>query len=251
MPVASPRVTFEAPPLIEVVFDLFAVPAPDPRADLADAVFERLPSYDSEPQPWDSVSMHLSLDRGRLVSQGVDVSRTGTRRWDESRTRAVLVGPGVLAYNILPPYGRFEEHARTVAELVELYIDVARPRGIARIGQRYINRVTVDVSESAGEFFTLYPALPKAYAVQHPPVHVRIEAARFDNGVVVTTLGLSRSDANGATYVLDVWGQTVQPPDMAVADVIRWHEEAHAAVVESFLTAITDAARKRFKEQTQ
>src|SRR5262245_6372055 len=93
---------YDAPPLAEAVFELFTDATTDPRVE----VFEAVGSTLTELQPWAPTVVEVQILNGQLRSN-LHASKPGTgqRRWNKERNRAVLVGPGVVAYNVRPPYG--------------------------------------------------------------------------------------------------------------------------------------------------
>ncbi len=239
---------YDEPPLSEAVFELFAEPS---SAEIdANAFFGRFEQFSAERQEWRNAVVAMEVRDGRLVSQSFREAANGERRWNGERTRGVLVGPGVIAFNVLPPYGHFVDHRPTLSDLLTVYLETARPKALHWAGHRYINRVRADSKTLPTELFAIYPGLPDDLAAEHPPFSIQVEAARFDGGVVVASLGLAHRTEDEATYVLDLYARSPQPfPGGSVDEILAWHDRAHEAVVEGFEMAITDAARRLFKEK--
>jgi len=249
MTVTSPKpLHFDDPPLVEAVFDLFAERG-NPPADLDRVFFADLPEYESRPQQWKQFTLAMHIERGGPASHAVNASRTGVRRWNADKTRGVLVGDSVLAYNVLRPYGHFVQYLPQIDRLVAKFREVAKPARIAVVGQRYINQVAIGLEENPGDTFVLYPRLSQPFARRHPPVQVVVEMSRFEGGVVIATLAQRKSSASESIYVLDLHARTTADVVAAINDVVAWHEQAHEAIVEAFLASITPEARRRFKER--
>lgn len=252
-PVASPP-DFQAPPLIEAVFDLFAVPAHDTDPKRADAFFRAFPEYGGDAEELHQWGMDVQMRDGRPVSQTLSTQTRGERRWDPARSRSALFGPGVLALNILnkpdQPYGHFRDHAPELQRCLEQYLEIARPERLLWAGHRYINHVSLAPDENPAELFALYPALPSEHARTHPGISVQVETARFHGGVVVASLVLAFKNPTGAVYALDLYAKTEgELAVSSVRDLMDWHRRAHDHVVQTFLFAITRKARLRFKEK--
>ncbi len=241
-----PERHYDAPPLAEAVFELFAEPSV---AGLdVDAFFGRFEHFSAERQDWRNAVVAMEVRDGRLVSQSFREAATGQRRWNSDRTRGVLVGPGVVAYNVLPPYGHFVDHEPTLRDLIAAYVETAKPKALQWAGHRYINRVKAPSATSPKDLFAIYPGLPDDLAAEHPPFSIQVEAARFDGGVVGASLGLAQRTDGEATYVLDVYARSTQPLHGAGLDELGgWHQRAHAAVVEAFEMSITGEARELFE----
>lgn len=252
MPTGRPH--FDAPPLVEAVFDCFvdlgdAAPVIE---DLDRDFFRSFPVYEGKKQDWRSFEARFEVQRGQPVGQSIAMHPAGVRRWNKEHTRAVLVGPGVLAFNVLPPYGEFEDHAPQLRALLDGYFATVKPPRIDWLGHRYINQVELLLTdnETAADLFSLYPAALHAQASLHRPLTVQVESSQFPNGVVVTTFALSALNAEKAIYSLDVYARTTGPVRTSPAEIMDWHSVAHDAVVNAFLASITPAARRRFKERS-
>ena len=168
------------------------------------------------------------------------------------KIRAVFFGVGVLAMNVVPPYGHVEDHLPHLRELLDAYIELANPRRIAWLGQRYINQVTIEFAErlAPGRLFNLAPAIPEARALMHPGMTVQLESARTDATSALTTLALSAKTPSAAVYTLDIYGRTSGQVPNSAQSIVDWHSGTHEIIIEAFLSSITDEARKRFKERT-
>ena len=249
------RPHFDAPPLVEAVFDCFV----EPSGDLSDlrafeaSFFARFPDYqEATRQEWQRFETKVEFKDGKAIGQSLDAQQIGVRRWNADKNRGVLIGPSVMALNVVPPYGRFEDHAPHLRELAEAFISLARPKRIEWLGHRYINQVQLNLAEqqSPARLFTLYPAIPEHRAMTHPPVTVQLEAARFQEGVVLTTLNLSARTPDKAIYSLDVYARTVGEVAASASSIAGWHSLAHGAIMDAFLGSVSAEARKRFKERS-
>jgi uncharacterized protein (TIGR04255 family) len=245
---------FADPPLIEAVFDLFVEPSLDVDSKLADRFFEALPSYSGDVETLHNIGMTMEVKEGRPASQSMHSQETGTRRWNAKRSRAVMFSPDILAFNVLhqadDPYGHFEDHVDHLKMLLERFYEIARPKRILWAGHRYINHVPIDLAEATtgADLFKLYPALPAEHAKTHPHMAVQVEAGRFPGGAVVANLSLAMKNIKVAVYSLDVYAKTDGAPPSPLDGLMSWHTAAHEAVVEVFLSSLTDVAKKRFKE---
>lgn len=218
-------------------------------ADLQRAFFRGLTGFGGERDEWHPVTAEFHLSpmgaRSSFTRQ-----QSAARHWNKEHTRGVLVGSEVFAVNVLPPYGTFEDILPLIASLHGRYLRTAKPARVLWLGHRYINQVTLSLRErqSPAEFFTLYPPLRDAGS-RHPPVGVQIEAARFEDGIVLANLGLSALNGENAVYTLDLYAKTTSDAPPSTADAItEWHKRAHEEVRAIFLWCITNEARSRFKE---
>jgi uncharacterized protein (TIGR04255 family) len=248
--------TFEAAPLVEAVFDLFAEPSQDHSSELERRFFAEVEGFAGDVEEWHAISGQVQLRQGRLSGHSVQASQQGVRHWNPSRSRAVLFGPTVLGFNVMnvdgDRYGHFTDHAARLEHLVNRFFDVARPTRLLGAGHRYINQVTIALEErcTGRDLFTLYPALSDAQARQHPGVAVQVELGRFASSVVTGSLALTAKTPTSAVYVLDVAARTEGVVPATAQALTAWHTEAHRQVVAAFLASITSVGRARFQEKT-
>ncbi len=245
------RPHFETPPLKEAVFDLLVDQASAPIDDSSEkAFFALLPDYDSNRQEYQQFQATWRFQAGK-PDQGMTLGTASIRQWNKDRSRSVLFGPTNLAFNVLPPYGKYEDHAPQLRKIIASYFAVRPNSKALALGHRYINQIVVPLDRdiSPAKLFTLYPKLPAGAAARHPPLAVQLETARFENGVVLTTLSLAAADAETAVYVIDIYARTTATVPETLDGIMDWHSAAHSKVVESFLFAITSDARALFKEK--
>lgn len=248
------RPQFDAPPLIEAVFDCFVEPGDATELSAVEGPFFALfPDYKPETrQEWHQFSSRVDFRDGKPFASPIDTRLAGVRRWNADGNRGVLVGPGVLALNIKPPYGHFEDHVPHLRDLVHAFITVVAPKRIQWLGHRYINQLELELEEGIdpGALLSLYPQLSKGRALTHPPLTVQLESGRFDGGSVVTTLALAAKTPQKVIYSLDIYARTSADIELAASSVAGWHAVAHAAIMDAFLESITPEARRRFKEKS-
>jgi uncharacterized protein (TIGR04255 family) len=129
------------PPIIEVVAEFRFVPS----------------------EPWDLTVPGLVYDRLReqfprkrllkVLEGEAAAEATGIRQefrladrmqfLSDDEKAFVQVGPDLLAVNHLAPYPTWEGFVPLVQHGVDTYLSVAHPRGLHRIGLRYINQLEI------------------------------------------------------------------------------------------------------------
>ena len=246
------RPHFDAPPFVEAVYDCFAEPsAPLSLVELENSFFGRFPEYVGARQEWQLMGASFAF-KGGQVSTAPAPPQGGVRRWNSAKNRAVLLGAGVLAMNVVPPYGHIEDHLPHLRELLAVYIELAKPSRITWLGQRYINQVSIDFADriAPARLFNLAPSLPEARALMHPGMTVQLETARTNVASALTTLSLSAKTPSAAVYTLDIYGRTSGEVPSSAQAIADWHSATHEIIIEAFLSSITDEARTRFKERT-
>jgi uncharacterized protein (TIGR04255 family) len=169
-------------------------------------------------------------------------------RLNEDGHRAVQWGPGVVAYNVLPPYGHFEDHLPSWSNLVEAFLAEERPVALGWAEQRYVNEFTIARADRPGDYFVFYPALPDDRERRHALARLDVDAAEFDGGVVRVSLIRVASDPEAVRYQLVVVATSRTRLDADLDAVMRWHNVSHHAVNEAFERVITNETRRRMRQ---
>jgi uncharacterized protein (TIGR04255 family) len=161
----------------------------------------------------------------------------------------VQVGQHLLAINHLQPYPTWHEYLPLIQTALSAYREVASPKGIQRIGLRYINRIKFPRPRVAIEhYFNFHPfigeMLPTDYAsfvcgVQFPFENLR-DVLRLQIASVQDDPGTSAEVALDLDYFL------AKPNEVSMDSVLTWLDEAHGRIDDVFEGCLTDALREHF-----
>ena len=134
--------------------------------------------------------------------------------------------------------------------MLSLYRGLARPRGIERIGLRYINRVVIPHAAFEMEtYFRVYPFIPTELATMHGPFLMRLELPRLNRGhQLILTFGNAPVDKAGTLALLLDLYDIVALGEAKGDDIEAPLNEAHGNLNHAFENTITDAARALFEE---
>lgn len=173
-------------------------------------------------------------------------------RLNQDGHRAVQYGPGVVAYNVLAPYGHFEDHLPSWSNLVEAYLAEERTSVLGWAEQRYVNEFTLARAEKPADFFVFYPQLPPGMADdrdrRHALTRMDVDGADFDAGGVQVSLRRTALDDEAVRYQLIVIASSRGNLDADVEVVMRWHNVAHNAINDAFERIITNETRRRMRQ---
>lgn len=163
----------------------------------------------------------------------------------------ILVGRDLLAVNHLKPYPTWQEFLPLIREGLSAYCEVASPKGIQRIGLRYINRIEIPSQcielEDYLEFRPFIgPNLPQDFG----PFIVGIQVP-YENSRDILRLQLANAAVqppNIVAVMLDLDYFLAQPGQVLLENVFGWVEVAHSHIEEAFEACITDRLRQMFEE---
>ena len=167
----------------------------------------------------------------------------------EDEKAFVQVGPDLLAVNHLALYPTWEGFLPLVQDALVAYAAIAQPRGLRRIGLRYVNRIAiptnpVDLADYLNFRPFIGPGLPQRMSGFILGVQVP-----YDDGRDILRLQLT-TDEPGAldsvVVLLDMDYFMAQPEAVLLPKALEWIEIAHARVQEAFEACINNRLRTLF-----
>jgi uncharacterized protein (TIGR04255 family) len=168
--------------------------------------------------------------------------------------RIVQLARDLLVVNQLRPYPKFEDWEPAIHSSLATYRALARPKGVARLGVRYINRVVIPGDRVLMEkYFTVFPQLPKAMGDKHGAFMVRFETPSADRKhLVLITFASAPADKPGEqAFLLDIYDVYRPATPLPLEDVGKEVRKAHADVEAAFEGSITNELRNLFESEGQ
>jgi len=170
----------------------------------------------------------------------------------EKGDRMVQLARDLLVVNQLKPYPSFEDWEPSIRRSLGIYRELARPKGVARLGVRYINRVVIPGARIQLEkYFTVYPQLPKGLGDEHGAFMVRFEIppAQCGHSVVVTFASTAAEKGEGQVFLLDIYDTCQRASPLALEDVPEVVRKAHENVEAAFEGSIAGPLRELFEPE--
>lgn len=168
--------------------------------------------------------------------------------YNDEQSRAVQVGPGVCVYNVMPPYGHYEDHMPMFRRVIDAYLDADHPSAVGALAQHYVNEFRFARAERPCTFFRFYPPLPDELQKRHAPVLVEVQPLSFDGGLVRVVLKRVDVNADTATYVMHLHAESDREIPASTESVIQWNNRAHTALNRAFDMSVTADCRKLLRE---
>lgn len=243
---------YQNPPIVEALCEFQF--EPDSSWDLAipGLVYEKL--RDVFPKRRQSKGLALNILAGpEAVEQRVRTTDL-MQFLREDEKALVQVGPHLLTVNHLKPYSSWQEFSPLIKKGIEAYCAVAEPKGIHRIGLRYINYIEIpERSIKLENYFEFYPFtgpdLPKEHGLFIVGIQVPCEASRDILKIALTSANTQTPDTSAIILDLDYF--LAKPKEVAPDDVFKWMDVAHDRVEKAFEACITDRLRQAFVEATE
>lgn len=169
-----------------------------------------------------------------------------------NESELVQVGQNMLAINFLQPYPKWRIFRSRIAEMFDMYKDIAHPAAIKRIGLRYINKIEIPASVfDLSEYFNVQPKLPDQMPSNFGSVFMRTEVPYGPNaGLLILTFASNPSEKpDNSSFILDLDFATFGEHGCQFENYFEWIEKAHEFVETAFESCITDQARSLFREE--
>jgi uncharacterized protein (TIGR04255 family) len=166
-------------------------------------------------------------------------------------SRAIQLGEGFLSINRLPPYISWEDFIPSVHEAVAAYVEIAKPKGIARIGLRYLNRVFLPPHDDIAEYFAFHLKPP---ALETGQLRGFIAGTQWSFADDRDGLRIQLGDEVSSRppmrqLLLDLDYFLGSPDAVSIDGVDSWLADAHDRIQEAFESSITDKARELFASE--
>jgi uncharacterized protein (TIGR04255 family) len=161
-----PERRYESPPVVEALCELYFTASQwDPT--LQGLFYERVREEYPQKSQLDQVGIELRVAPGQAATRSIS-GEPRMRYTKQDSSRMLQVGRDLLVVNQLTPYSHYEEWREVVHNNLTLYRELAGPKGIAALGLRYINRITIPGdSVKMEEFFRVYAEIPEELGGAH------------------------------------------------------------------------------------
>lgn len=237
------------------------------------SVSEAICEFRFEPsQPWDSTVLGLVYDKlkgdfpKKKQLKGFQIQFQIVRQERPERfgggpyhmqflrddQRALVqLGPDILSVNHFRPYPKWSVFKSMIATAIDVYCQVAKPKGVQRMGLRYINRIEIPKHPVRIEDYVLaLPSIPEHIPQVFSSWVQRVEIPfEDDDGLLVLQSGSApEQEQEGTTFLLDLDFLTQRQETMTLESIMERVENAHNRVEFAFEDCVTDEARQLFKE---
>lgn len=209
--------------------------------------------YSGKPQGRKVVGVSLNAEQGQQAKLSYS-EELKVQLVTQDDKRMVAIGQDVLSIHMLRPYqgpqrpdhSGWDEFQDRIKKALAVYWDVVQPKGVLRVGIRYINKIAIPKEEGVASY--LKCALPD---VEGLPRHLNNFLSRvnyvYDDGVRLVLAQRSLNTLlNQVEFLLDIdviWEDTEpvgKDEALAKANYLRDRER------EAFEAVITDKARELF-----
>jgi uncharacterized protein (TIGR04255 family) len=246
---SMPRV-YENPPIREAVCEFRFEPTHTWDATVLGLVYDKLKGeFPKKRQPAGIQVEVRTGPQSTVESIGTPSRRMQFLREDERAL--VQVAPDFLSVNHFKPYSKWENFKQLIIKALEAYRQVNDPRGVRRLGLRYINQINIPEEQvEIEDYLRAVPKIPNPIPQTFAAWVQRVEVPFEEEcGLLVIQSGSVRDQGeHGVAFMLDLDFIFQVADPVPLDSTVERIEKAHARVESAFEACITEKARQLFKE---
>lgn len=237
------------PPLIEAVCEFQFEPSQPWDWTIPGLIYDKVKGEFPKKKQKNAIEMELRADQE--ISQTVKGGVARMQFLRENEGALLQVGPNVISAHHYKPYPAWHVYREMIKNALAVYRDVANPKGLKRIGLRYINRLMIKEGQIRIEDYILaVPHIPEPVPQIFGAWFQRVEVPHIDaNGLIVIQSGSPLpDDPNTILMILDLDFVTLDVGKIGLDATMDWVDRAHDEIEKTFEACITDKTRELFKE---
>ncbi len=172
--------------------------------------------------------------------------------YNEDETALIQIAPNLLVINHLKPYPTWEEFKKMILENFEIYKNVANPKGLNKIGLKYVNVIEFNTQEiELKDYFRFYPFIPDNLPKVHGSFLTRVEFPYEDGKekLVLTLSTIVPKKPDMISILLDIDYKIIIPETITFKEIPRWLEKSHERIENAFESSITEKTKEIFEEE--
>lgn len=241
------EVKYSHPPIVEVVAEFRFVPSEPWDLTIPGLVYDRLRALFPRKRLLKVLEGETAAEASGLRQEFRLADRMQFLREDEKAF--VQIGPDLLAVNHLAPYPTWEGFRPLIQDALQAYVAVAQPRGLRRIGLRYINRIVIPANPvELADYLSFRPYVGAGLPQRISGFILGLQSP-YDDGRDVLRLQLTTDEPgtpDSVALLLDMDYFMAHPEAVPLQEALNWIETAHLRVQEVFEACITDRLRVLF-----
>ena len=239
------NIIYKNSPIVEAVCEFKFDPSSEWDLTIPGLLYPKL--EDDFPTRRGRTTGNIQIRDDRAEPSRTDIAQV----FSEDEKEFVQVYPHTLSVNVLSPYPSWKKFGSWIRDAYSKYIQLAEPKGISRIGLRYINVITLRNIEGAlsiNEYLKIGPTGPPEYADTMSGCNMVVEFD-YEEGRDRLRVALSSMPSEQEEEVklhLDLACSMIEPKSVELGSATEWVEAAHSHVEDTFEASIQDKLRDRF-----
>ena len=240
---------YRKPPIVEVVCEFRFIPSEPWDLTIPGLVYSKI--EDKFPK---KALVNRIETQEEPVSAGEVQQKIRFEEWarflQEDEKAFTQIGPNLLSVNQLDPYPTWEGFFPVIGQCFQCYREVARPKGVRRIGLRYINRIDFQAARvHLEDYFLFYPFVGPGLPQDHGSFSTHVDFVYSPKEVLrLRLLSVEPSSPNTISCLLDLDYFLLKPESVELDRALDWISLAHGHIEEAFEACLTDKLRTIFEQ---
>ena len=247
--VVIPDKHYRKPPVVEALCEVYFSES-EWNSTLPGKFYSKIEQEYPETKELQQVEAAVSVS---AAAQGAQFQIRGTRIQfiNSDKSRIVQLEKDLIVVNQLRPYLKFREWQPVINTMIRSYSELAHPRGIKRMGMRYINEIELPpIPLHMQDYFRVYPQLPQEMGDEHGRFMVRMNVPpHHDHHELIITFVLKTIKQNEPThFMLDLYDIIATEELFSLDQLDGLVREAHENIVLAFENSLTQKTKGMFEE---
>ena len=244
---------YKNPPVIEALCDFRFVPSKPWDMTFPGLFYNEIKKQFPEKEEETGFEFSFRSTSAGGVEQKFEKAFPKLKFYNAKKTALIQLLPDRLIINHLKPYPGWEQFKPVIFDNLKKYRKVLSPKGLRRIGVRYINEINFKAPAIKMEtYFKFYPELPEALPQRHRSFKT-IADIPYNNeqdNLRLTLFPRLTKEPDTISIIFDLDYFIINSEAISsFEEVPNWIERAHTEVEKAFEACITDKTRKLFEEE--
>jgi len=239
----------QSPPVVEALCEFRFIPSERWDWTLPGRLYDKIRTDFPERAQVNALSMHIEVSSGESPNQKISTAPERIQFKKSDGSSMVQMGPHLLVVNQLPPYPHWEGFRTVILNIMGEFIQLYPDFQLARIGLRYINRISLpEEVQDLGQMISVPPPLTGALQRPLKGFYQRYELQHEEpRGILIHQTGIQTTTAQ-ANLIIDLdFGSTELESVVNLVDIEAWLNRAHYRVYESFVDSLNPMLYKQMK----
>ncbi len=241
-------------PIVEAVCEFRFQPGKEWDGALPGLIYDKLKGQFPEREQGRRVTGQVEASPGGVQQRIVQIDTV--RFVSKDKKNAVQLSPHQLLVSRYEPYTRWEDFLPLIQIGLKVYRSLAKPKGLQRIGLRYINYIDLKVKGDKLElqnYFDVYPFLGERLPQDHTSFMAAVEIP-YENFRDVLRVRISNAPTDSKAEkvirtILDLDYFSGRAGAIEFRSASSWLKKAHSRIENVFEGCIKDPLRTQFGEK--
>lgn len=248
-----PRI-YRNPPVLEAVCEIRS--ASDQQWDwtIPGLIYDKIKGDFPKKRQQSLMEVQVGTTEEMLLTHGIKPAIGRMQFLNDQESLLVQVGPNIFSINHLKPYTAWANFRSVINDKLHIYVDVAKPQRLERIGLRYVNRIEMSADQvELDDYFTIMPRvpplLPQVFESFMQQVVVHYEDPPSSLRIILGQAESKSPESIAVILDLDFFTTAAQRVDLD--EVLSWLDYAHAEIEKTFDACFTERTHKEIFQEEQ